>query len=120
MLALLIHATQPNVLRPTTAIVRKLVISPSQARGEGSGWKSPALSSLSKGKGKGREDEPNTPDLGFDAVFARMEELEREGGSGTAGQEGPERVFRVVAKRLEGTGDLELVAQRWVKFALSF
>ncbi|RSH95186.1 hypothetical protein EHS25_000272 [Saitozyma podzolica] len=111
MLALLIHATQPNVLRPTTAIVRKLVISPSQVRGEGSGWKSPALSSLNKGKGKGREDEVNTPDLGIDAVFARMEELEREGGSATEGQEGPERVFRVVAKRLEGTGDLELVAQ---------
>lgn len=47
---------------------------------------------------------------GFDKMFIRMslvgDSLDGEEGSGG------ERFFRIIVKRLESTGDLELVAQR--------
>ncbi|ORX39155.1 hypothetical protein BD324DRAFT_618673 [Kockovaella imperatae] len=104
VLHLLISGTQPNILRPTTAIVRKLIISSPQvdiARQRAH------LRARSKGKGKEKETpEPPTSPLiqyGFDKVFLRME--------GVESTDGAMGVFRVVVKRLEGTGDLELVAQ---------
>ena len=100
----MISAGQPNVLRPATAILRKLVISSQQ------------LVKRSKAKGKGRvrdgRDEgvvvDDTAYFGFSRVWARMQIAQ----SPTDGIIGSEGVLRVIAKRLEGAGDLELVAQR--------
>jgi engulfment/cell motility protein 1 len=65
-----------------------------------------------KARARGSRDRVDTPEMnnpfGFGRVWARMAVLhtEEEGQSGAAG------LFKVVVKRLEGTGDLELVAQR--------
>ena len=104
VLSLLMTAAHPNVLRPTTAIVRKLIISSPQVD---RARQRAHLKARGKGKGKEKEepDPPTSPlmQYGFDKVFLRMEGMNDDGALG---------VMRVVVKRLEGTGDLELVAQR--------
>lgn len=129
VLHLLVSAGQPNVIRPATAIVRKLVISSPHFSGDIHNPKSPGPKIKRKNKGKEKEQDKGTPattyslvmsptpgqeqplnHYGFERIFVRMclvgETLDGEEGS--AG----ERFFRIVIKRLEGTGDLELVAQR--------
>jgi hypothetical protein len=131
VLQLLISAGQPNVIRPATAIVRKLVISSPHFSGDLRNPKSPGPKIKNrKSKGKGKEKEEGTPtttnsllmspnanrsdqsgsQYGFEPIFLRMclvgETIDGEEGNGG------ERFFRVIVKRLEGTGDLELVAQR--------
>jgi engulfment/cell motility protein 1 len=91
--------------------------------------KSPGPRIRRKSKGKEREKEKGTPATtssllmspgpslelavnryGFEPIFMRMclvgDTLDGEEGSGG------ERFFRIIIRRLEGTGDLELVAQR--------
>ncbi|ORY33129.1 hypothetical protein BCR39DRAFT_521383 [Naematelia encephala] len=102
ILEILVSSAQPNVIRPATAIIRKLVISnsPSAAKGKGK---------TGKGKEKAADGEASNR-FGFDRVYVRMEQvgstLKEEGGSA-----GRALVLKIVIKRLEGTGDLELVAQ---------
>lgn len=89
----------------------------------------PKIKRKSKGKEKEKEKEKGTPattssllmspgpqepavnHYGFERIFVRMclvgDTLDGEEGSGG------ERFFRIIVKRLEGTGDLELVAQRY-------
>jgi hypothetical protein len=122
MLALLLTATQPNILRPATAIVRKLVISSPQLSGEGSGIETPLAPLRGKGKGKAREGAAasaakgsrSPAEFGFEKVFERMQVVGMAVESDVEGQDGAEKIFMMLAKRLEGRGDLELVAQRWV------
>lgn len=99
----MVSAGQPNVLRPATAILRKLVISSQQ------------LDKRSKGKGKARARDrgeewvtADTAYFGFSKVWARMQ-VAQTSADGTIGCAG---VLKVITKRLEGAGDLELVAQR--------
>jgi engulfment/cell motility protein 1 len=126
VLYLLVSAGQPNVIRPATAIVRKLVISSPHFSGDLRHPKSPGPKvkhRKSKGKEKATAITPNSmltspgpineylsDQYGFDKMFMRMslvgDSLEGEEGSGG------ERFFRIIVKRLESTGDLELVAQR--------
>jgi hypothetical protein len=129
VLHLLVSAAQPNVIRPATAIARKLVISSPHFSGDFHNPKSPGPRIRRKSKGKEKEKEKGTtattsslvmspnPDqeqpsnqYGFESIFVRMclvgSTLDGEEGSGG------ERFFRIIVKRLEGTGDLELVAQR--------
>jgi hypothetical protein len=102
ILHIVVYNSQPNILRPATAIIRKLVISTSQVdtgvrdrKGKGKAGAKP--------KNEATFDNP----FGFDRIFKRMKHNDIEGSSnGAAG------LFKVVTKRLEGTGDLELVAQR--------
>lgn len=58
----------------------------------------------------GPANESLSSQYGFERIFLRMmsvgESLDGEEGSGA------ERFFRIIVKRLESTGDLELVAQR--------
>ena len=113
MLHQLISASQPNVLRPATAIVRKLVISSPQVNKVRKRAESKAKD---KGKGKEKEGaidvrEPLASPMvqyGFDKIYMRMEGVQVPGD----GDDGAFGIFRIVVKRLEGTGDLELVAQR--------
>jgi len=69
----------------------------------------------SKGKGKAKANiAVEDPDdavtrFGFDKVFERMDHVPEDIESH---MEGLERVLNSIIKRLEGTGDLELVAQR--------
>jgi hypothetical protein len=129
ILHLLVSASPLNVVRPATAIVRKLVISSPHFSGDLRNPKSPgpkAKNRKSKGKEKGTpatlssmqmSPGPNYESLpnqyGFEKTFLRMcevgESLDGEEGSGG------ERFFRIIVKRLESTGDLELVAQRCVR-----
>jgi engulfment/cell motility protein 1 len=131
VLHLLVSAGQPNVIRPATAIVRKLVISSPHFSGDIHNPKSPGpkIRRKSKGKEKEKVSEKGTPATtnslvmspvpgqeqpinyyGFERIFMRMclvgDTLDGEEGTGG------ERFFRIIIKRLEGTGDLELVAQR--------
>jgi engulfment/cell motility protein 1 len=109
ILHLLIIAPQLNVLRPCTAIVRKLIVSSPQVNGK----------KKDKGKGKGKplpfvmEDGRRTTveadRFGFDRMWQRMSGVGRDEEGVRGGQEG---LLSVVVKRLEGTSDLELVAQR--------
>jgi hypothetical protein len=92
--------------------------------------KSPGPRIRRKSKGKEKEKEKGTPatassllmspgptlepavnHYGFEPIFTRMclvgDTLDGEEGSGG------ERFFRIIIRRLEGTGDLELVAQRY-------
>ncbi|WVR08927.1 hypothetical protein IAU60_005986 [Kwoniella sp. DSM 27419] len=122
MLHLIISASQPNVLRPATAVIRKLVISSPQFTGEGvAGLKMP-VTPYGQGKKdrkdvKGKEraaDLDSNNQYGFDRVYRRTKALvqtEGEEHQGHHGFSGVELFFKVVVKRLEGTGDLELVAQ---------
>lgn len=56
---------------------------------------------------------PDGHRYGFDGVSARMEMIETDSASRVRGAA---RVLGVVVRRLEGTGDLELVAQRRALF----
>ena len=105
ILALLVSQAQPNVLRPATAIARKLVIGssngPSDRKGKGK----------AKAKGKEREHGEATFQFGFDRLYLALKDYgetlqDEHGGTGA------EKAMRVLVHRLEGTGDLELVAQR--------
>lgn len=128
VLSLLVSNSQPNVLRPATAIVRKLVVASPHFSGELANPKAPGSkvkNRKSKGKEKALTSTPNTVvsdsthlnetminQYGFEKTYMRMclvgETLDGEEGSGG------ERFFRILVKRLESTGDLELVAQRCV------
>ena len=126
VLALLVSNSQTNVLRPATAIVRKLVVASPHFSGDISNPKAPGSkirNRKSKGKEKAILGTPNSMALdqetvtevinnryGFEKMFTHMcmigETLDGDEGSGG------ERFFRIIVKRLESTGDLELVAQR--------
>ena len=127
VLHFLVTAAQPNVLRPSSAIIRKLVqphsskvstTTPSDATTQagasgdgtsGKGYATPGVGPAWKGKGKVTgATEP--PIWGFDRIWSRLQSV----GSGNESSEveGAEGVLRVVVKRIEGAGDLELVAQR--------
>lgn len=126
VLSLVVSNLQTNVLRPATAIARKLVVAAPHFSGDRSNPKAPgskAKNRKSKGKERALLGTPNSMvvDLdpgsevisdryGFEKTYVRMcligETLDGEEGSPA------ERFFRIVVKRLEGTGDLELVAQR--------
>ena len=103
VLVLLVSAPQPNVLRPASAIVGKFVMPTSQ------------FDKMRKGKGKARaRDDPDSVlrpqrnmEIGFDRVWNRMQDvvLSAEGPNGAIG------MFKVLSRRLEGAGDLELVVQ---------
>lgn len=95
---MVVSAPQPNVLKPATAIIRKIVISS----------KTFEKNEQIKGKGKEREH-PNTASeaYGFERVWDRLR-LVKIGD----GIHGVLETLRIISKRLEGTGDLELVAQR--------
>ncbi|KAK4688356.1 hypothetical protein P7C73_g1754, partial [Tremellales sp. Uapishka_1] len=104
LLLLIVSATQPNILRPSTAIVRKLVISSPQLGVDPSAVKS-------KGKKTRRGPEGEEVNVyGFERIWGRMEWVGGE-VKDDAGGRGTERLLRVVCKRLEGGGDLELAAQ---------
>ncbi|ALO68970.1 hypothetical protein CNF00450 [Cryptococcus deneoformans JEC21] len=143
ILLLLIYATQPNVLRPATAIIRKLVISrlssshhdnppellisastkaPGLKPGLGPGPRHDVIGGKNRAKRKSRELTPAEKDqhhhykghslYGFDKLYILIKQLnivssgEDEGSVANA-----EYLFKILVKRLEGTGDLELVAQ---------
>ena len=110
MLALLTSSSQTNILRPATAIIRKLVASSPQSVGKGVANRIPKASSIGKGKEKAENTEGvGGARCGFDQVYKRMEAM---GPASVNGVSGARRVLTVVVKRLEGTGDLELVAGR--------
>ena len=126
VLTLLVSNSQTNVLRPATAIARKLIVASPHFSGEVSNPKAPGSkirNRKSKGKEKAMLGTPNSMALdqevitevinnryGFEKMFTQMcmvgEMLDGDEGSGG------ERFFRIIVKRLESTGDLELVAQR--------
>ncbi|WWC91077.1 uncharacterized protein L201_006018 [Kwoniella dendrophila CBS 6074] len=133
ILNLLITSSQPNVLRPATAIIRKLVISSPQLssssnnRDGKAGLKLPVTpyGQIKKDrKGKSKEtssynnsnnsndtrDPEKIDQYGFDRIYSRIKGIIAESES-TQGIDGVELFFKVIVKRLEGTGDLELVAQ---------
>lgn len=65
-----------------------------------------------KGKGRERANEPDSPrKYGYGRFLERMRRLEADQENGV---KGISRFFGVVVKRLEGTGDLEVVAERCV------
>lgn len=121
ILTILCSNAQPNVLRPATAIVRDFVVSQPGSSGHETtnAYKTPLQPSRRNAptfKGKERAD-PGTgmgmqsgdKRFGFDAIWRRMESV----GAGLEGEGNEmERIWGVVVRRLEGTGDLELVAQR--------
>ncbi|KAL7421273.1 hypothetical protein Q5752_004158 [Cryptotrichosporon argae] len=104
IILVLASPSAPNILRPATIILRKLVIaSPSAQQTEGGG-------STYTRKGKARDVEEGINSYGFERVYSRVRVVgnkvpDEQGGTG------PEKVFRCIVKRLEGTRDLELVAQ---------
>jgi hypothetical protein len=92
-------------LRPATAIIRKFVISAPHLRSP----PGKPIQTPSRRKGKEKAEGPEEVDrrFGFDAIWRRMEGI----GAGLEGEGNEmERAWRVVVKRMEGTGDLELVA----------
>lgn len=92
----LASSSAPNIVRPATVIVRKLVIA------------SPKTHGSHKGKAKARESDAVNV-YGFDRIYTRINEVDyQDGHAGPAA----ERIFRPIVKRLEGTRDLEVVAQR--------
>jgi hypothetical protein len=96
VLIVLACSSAPNVVRPATVIVRKLITASPKSH---------------SGKGKQRAQQRDAVNnYGFDRVFARIlaigHKAPDEHGSGPA-----ERIFRPIVKRLEGTRDLELSAQ---------
>jgi engulfment/cell motility protein 1 len=101
ILNLLVVAPQLNVLRPATAIIRKLVRSGLQS----------GVKKNNKGKSKVGALERNggADRLGFDEIWERMRGIP---GGEDGRHEGVQGLFGVLVKRLEGTGDLELVSQR--------
>ncbi|ODN81097.1 hypothetical protein L202_03192 [Cryptococcus amylolentus CBS 6039] len=148
LLSILLSATQPNILRPATAILRKLVISsPSPASTSASASASAGAdlqSSLKPSPGyflsggstsakdrykKNRNSKDNrhsngaaleSKHYGFDRVYSLIKSLPlttTHPGSGSGSREEEESVknaeyfYKTLIKRLESTGDLELVAQ---------
>jgi engulfment/cell motility protein 1 len=97
------------VLRPATAIIRKLVISSPQTDGKGNGKAKGRANSLETSSALPAHEELGGDRFGFDRVWKRMEQVE---ASVEGGKRGTEGLLGVIVKRLEGTGDLELVAQR--------
>ncbi|WWC63902.1 uncharacterized protein I303_106507 [Kwoniella dejecticola CBS 10117] len=123
ILYLVITASQPNILRPATAIIRKLVISSPQLNSKDNnlaGLKMPVTpyGQIKKDrKGKSKEV-TQVNQYGFDRVYNRIKYVIGDDGrygnghgNEHRGISGVELFFKVVVKRLEGTGDLELVAQ---------
>lgn len=101
VLHVLATSVTPNIVRPATVVVRKLILA------------SPKPGSNAKGKQRAREGDA-VNNYGFDRVFARIvavgeKLLDEQHRSGPV-----ERFFRAIVKRLEGTRDLELSAQRCV------
>lgn len=96
VLLVLATSVTPNIVRPATVVIRKLILASPKG--------------TSKGKGKAREGDA-VNNYGFDRVFARIaavgERVPDDHRSGPV-----ERFFRPIVKRLEGTRDLELSAQR--------
>ncbi|TXT13206.1 hypothetical protein VHUM_01607 [Vanrija humicola] len=91
----LASSSAPNIVRPATVILRKLVIA------------SPKTHGSHKGKAKARESDAVNV-YGFDRIYSRINEVDyQDGHAGPAA----ERIFRPIVKRLEGTRDLEVVAQ---------
>jgi hypothetical protein len=98
IIIILASSSVPNIVRPATVIVRKLIVaSPKAASGS------------AKGKQKARENEAINQ-YGFDRVFNRICEVGHKVPDDHGGSPA-DRVFRPIIKRLEGTRDLELVAQ---------
>ncbi len=109
LLLLLVTATQPNISRPATAIIRKLVIPSPHAAEENATQRT--ARDKANGKGKKRASDPEgSHRYGFNRIYGRMELL---GSDELSGVKGAARAMAVVVKRLEGTGDLELVAETW-------
>nr|ODO03704.1 hypothetical protein L204_00040 [Cryptococcus depauperatus CBS 7855] len=128
LLNILISSSQPNILRPATAILRKLAIStpPTQAIA-GTGDNGTGVSSRqgyflnggkdrerSKGRRKDKEkgkDERRC--YGFDKIYTLIKSLDlvHIGEDDENAIANAEFVFKILIKRLEGTGDLELVAE---------
>ncbi|KAK8844114.1 hypothetical protein IAR55_006908 [Kwoniella newhampshirensis] len=127
ILSLLITASHPNVLRPATAICRRLVISSPhlvlESKPNIAGLKMPVTpygtvrkDQRSRGKGKERSgDEESVNQYGFDRVYGSIKGMgivaPSEDSHEVQTSGAVEYFFKVVVKRLEGTGDLELVAQ---------
>lgn len=99
IIIILASSSVPNIVRPATVILRKLIVASPKGYG-----------SSSKGKNKARENEAINQ-YGFDRVFARICEVGHKVPDEHSGPSA-DRVFRPIIKRLEGTRDLELVAQR--------
>ncbi|GMK55300.1 hypothetical protein CspeluHIS016_0203560 [Cutaneotrichosporon spelunceum] len=96
ILIILASSSAPNIVRPATVIVRKLITASPKGH-----------------SGKGKQRAPSRDavnNYGFDRVFARIlvigHKAPDEHGSSPA-----ERIFKPIVKRLEGTRDLELSAQ---------
>lgn len=121
ILTLLATSTSPNILRPATAITRKFVHSAPHLQNADMYATPGARDKKRRGQTKGKEREILSysnlsgadEKFGFEAVWARMGAVGQmiEGDDGESEQE---IVFRNILKRLEGTGDLELVSLRRV------
>ena len=130
-------STAPNILRPATAILRKIFMSTLPASSLSQAAVASGSSRLDKGKGTVTSAASSSDGLlaghealrfGFSDLCERIEHvgsgLHGASGAGGVPELGPIRqggltsgsgathVWKVVVKRLEGTGDLELVAQR--------
>jgi engulfment/cell motility protein 1 len=105
----MVSPAQPNILRPSTAIIRKLVIASPPTFAPG-----PAHAAKGKKKASNESAEQDTVLVyGFDRVYPRLA-LVGDGIEDSNSTSGPGRFLKVILKRLEGTGDLELAAQRYV------
>ncbi|WVQ73600.1 hypothetical protein IAR50_003179 [Cryptococcus sp. DSM 104548] len=141
LLSILLSATQPNILRPATAILRKLVISSAPAAASASAANLLASGTdlttslkgsqgyfLGGGGGKGRNKKHRSKDnrhsngatlevkyYGFDKVYSLIKSLPIHSSSGSTSDpdsiKNAEYFYKHLIKRLESTGDLELVAQ---------
>ncbi|RXK38189.1 hypothetical protein M231_04563 [Tremella mesenterica] len=116
VVSLLITSTAPNIIRPATAIVRKLVIGSAKNIVTNSANTGTLVGHPGYPSRKGKEKEKKSKDVkgagqyGFDRVWPVIQKV-GEGILSDHGGSGAERVFRVMVGRLESTGDLELVAQ---------
>lgn len=97
VLIILASSSAPNIVRPATVIVRKLITASPKSH---------------SGKGKQRATQRDAVNnYGFDRVFARILTIGHQAPD-DQGSSSAERIFRPIVKRLEGTRDLELSAQR--------
>lgn len=115
ILCIMMDASLPNVLRPATTIVKKLVLSGPRISGDPAGLMPlTPYGKRGKAKAKGTDRVADPEDVrvyGFGRIYARMEAI--GGPDGVDGDPGgAHAMLKVVLKRLEGPGDLELVAQR--------
>ncbi|KIR28517.1 hypothetical protein I309_02441 [Cryptococcus deuterogattii LA55] len=144
ILLLLIYATQPNVLRPATAIVRKLVTSlplsshhdnqpesslsastkaPGLKPGLGPEPRHDVIGGKTRAKRRSREltlaekdrqhHHQGHPSYGFDKVYTLIKQLNivSSGEDNEGSVTNAEYYLKILVKRLESTGDLELVAE---------